>query len=254
MIRIGTSGWSYRHWKGVFYPHDMPARLWLEFYARSFDCTELNASFYRLPSESMVEGWMRRTPDDFRFSVKTNRMVTHRRRLRNVEADIDAFMQRFAPLQPKIGPVLVQTPPSLAWDRDTVEAFLDLLTTRYPHYRYAVEPRHDSWFENESLDLLRRYRLALVIADSGRRFPSREVAVTDFVYIRFHGPSGLYTSCYTTEMLASWAERIREWEREGRDVWAFFNNDVGGHAVRNALELRHLLGIDAEGGSSDSGG
>ncbi len=248
-FHVGTSGWSYPHWLGVLYPEGTRSSEFLEVYVQRFDCVELNASFYRLPKEATVRGWLRRTPEGFRFCLKMSRLVTHLKRLAEVEGrPLANFFQRFEPLRPRLGPVLVQLPPSLAFEAGRVQAFFALLRERHAEHRYALEARHKSWFEETALDLLEQYGVALVIADSGGRFPSAETVTADFVYLRFHGPADLYRSNYPDEMLADYARKVRDWLAQGLEVWAFFNNDVGGHAVRNALRLREMVGV----GTADS--
>jgi uncharacterized protein YecE (DUF72 family) len=242
-LRIGTSGWSYRHWLGVFYPEDLKPAKFLEFYTQHFDCVELNASFYRLPNEKTVESWVKRTPPEFRFCLKLSRLITHQKHLVAVEDPLETFFDRFRPLEEaqKLGPLLVQLPPSLRFDAAVVEDFFALLSRRHSEHRFALEVRHGSWFADEALEMLERHRIAFVIAHSGGRFPYHEAVTTDFVYLRFHGPGELYASNYPDEMLREYAEKIANWQREGLDVWVFFNNDVGGYAVENAVRLRGLI-------------
>ncbi len=156
---------------------------------------------------------------------------------------MDAFFERFRPLAEagKLGPVLVQLPPGLRFDPEIAEGFFRLLSERYSEHRFALEARHTSWFAKEALELLRKHHIAHVIAHSGGRFPYHEAVTADFVYLRFHGPGELYASNYPDEMLAEFAEKIAGWLQEGLDVWAFFNNDVGGYAVKNALRLQAFL-------------
>ena len=241
---VGTSGWSYRHWLGVFYPKDLKPAKFLEFYAKHFDCVELNASFYRLPDEKTVENWAKRTPPGFKFCLKLSRLITHQKRLQGAEEPLQTFFERFRPLYEagKLGPVLVQLPPSLRFDPDITEGFFALLREHYGDYRFALEARHASWFAEEALDLLKEHEIAHVIADSGGRFPSCEAITADLVYLRFHGPGQLYVSDYPDEMLKEFADKIAKWLREGLEVWAFFNNDVGGYAVKNARRLRERVG------------
>jgi len=242
-FRVGTSGWSYRHWLGVFYPENLKPAKFLEFYVEHFDCVELNASFYRLPNEKTVENWAKRTPERFKFCLKLSRLITHQKRLMGVEEPLATFFERFRPLAEaeRLGPVLVQLPPSLRFDPELVERFFMLLDESYPEQHFALEARHASWFAEEALGLLSKYRVAHVIAHSGGRFPSCEAVTTDFVYLRFHGPGKLYASNYPDEMLKEFAEKVAKWLKEGLEVWAFFNNDVGGYAVKNAKQLRSMV-------------
>lgn len=242
-FRVGTSGWSYRHWLGVFYPEGLKPAKFLEHYVKHFDCVELNASFYRLPQEKTVENWVRRTPEGFRFCLKLSRLITHRKRLVGVEEPLEAFFERFRALEEagKLGPVLVQLPPSLRFDSGMAESFFSLLRERYGQHRFALEARHASWFSEESLDLLKEHGIAHVIADSGGRFPYHEAITADFVYLRFHGPGQLYASDYPDDVLKEFAHKVVGWLRWGFEVWAFFNNDVGGYAVKDALKLKGFV-------------
>lgn len=240
-LRIGTSGWSYRHWQGVFYPPDVKPQHYLEYYASQFDCAELNASFYRLPKPQTVAGWLNRTPEHFRFCLKLSRLITHQKKLVNVEEPLAVFFERFRELIPKLGPILIQLPPGLRFDRKKGVAFFELLRTQYPQYAYALEARHESWLTEEALKLLETFGIAFVIADSGGRFPYKEAVTAPFVYLRFHGPQNLYASDYPEQMLQEFAQKIARWRSQGREVWAFFNNDVGGYAVKNAMMLRQLI-------------
>jgi len=242
---VGTSGWSYRHWLGVFYPENLKPAKFLEFYVEHFDCVELNASFYRLPNEKTVENWAKRTPERFKFCLKLSRLITHQKRLAGAQEPLGTFFERFRLLKEagKLGPVLVQLPPSLRFDREVAEGFFSLLNEYYGDHRFALEARHASWFVEEALHLLEEHGIAHVIADSGGRFPSYEAVTADFVYLRFHGPGKLYASNYPDEMLEASAGKITRWLKEGLEVWAFFNNDVGGYAVRNAQRLHELVHI-----------
>ncbi len=240
-LHIGTSGWSYQHWYGHFYPESLKPTNFLEYYATQFHCVELNASFYHTPLPKVVAKWRQCTPDNFYFCVKVSRYITHRLRLEQVTAALSKFMEIFAPLAPKLGPFLIQLPPSLQYDPARAEQFF-LLLQQFSAYRFALEPRHVSWFQPESLLLMRRYKICAVMADSGGTFPENWETTTDFVYLRFHGAHGLYYSPYSPQELQTFARRIRQWLSEQLDVWAFFNNDAQAHAVCNARELGELVG------------
>ena len=154
-LHIGTSGWSYKHWSGLFYPESVKPAKYLEYYVTEFDCVELNASFYRNPSIKTVEGWVRRTPASFRFCVKMNQFITHRKKLVDAAEPLGRFMTVFNLLRDRIGPFLVQLPPSLRFDSSVAEAFLQLLASHRNIGEFALEVRHDSWFMPESISLLR---------------------------------------------------------------------------------------------------
>ncbi|NOX37093.1 MAG: DUF72 domain-containing protein [Calditrichaeota bacterium] len=240
-IWIGTSGWSYKHWIGRFYPSHLKPSEFLEYYVQHFDCTELNASFYRLPKPAMVEGWLTRTPPHFRLCPKLSRLITHQKKLVAVEEALASFFEVFSILKEKLGPILIQLPPSMRFDASRAQPFFQLLRERYQNYQFALEVRHDSWFDSAALNLLREYRIAFVIAHSGGRFPYLETVTGDLVYLRFHGPGRLYASDYPDEMLETYAQKMVDWAQQGLEVWAFFNNDVEGYAVKNAKTLQSLV-------------
>jgi uncharacterized protein YecE (DUF72 family) len=243
-VHIGTSGWNYPHWQGVFYPKDCPRRNWLEYYARHFDVLELNASFYRLPGGETFRKWRQRTPENFVWAVKMNRYVSHIRRLKNVEGAMGRFYDAVSALGEKLGPILIQLPPSLVYERSLLDSFLELLD---PSRRHAIEVRHASWMQKAFLDDLRRRNVAFCIADTAGRYPGQVAVTADFAYLRLHGSQKLYASLYTEEELRNWAGKIKDWSCE---TWVFFDNDAAGHAVRNALRLREICG----GASLPSGG
>jgi len=240
---LGTSGYVYPHWRRRFYPADLPAREWLAFYARHFDTVELNNPFYRLPAKRAFRQWRETVPDDFVFSVKASRYLTHLRRLRAPRAPLDRLLRRVAPLGPTLGPILFQLPPQLHADLAKLRAFLRALG-RQPHLRdlrAVLEVRHASWLVPEVFDLLRKAGVALCLHDA-RQQPVLEPITADFVYLRRHGPGGRYRGSYSEAMLRADARRIRAWLGEGRDVYVYFNNDGAGAAIRNARRLGDLLG------------
>lgn len=240
-FRVGTSGWSYKHWIEVFYPKAVKSRDWLAYYARHFDTVEINNTFYHLPSESAVRGWYEQTPDSFVFGMKMSRFITHLKKLRNVEEGLDNFVARIRHLKEKTGPVLIQLPPNFLFHAELLEAFIDQVRHRLPGVPLAIEPRNPSWFTSEAITLYRRLDLALCLADSTNNFPDLELRTAGFVYLRFHGRDGLYMGDYTYEQLRPFARKITQWLAEGVDVYAYFNNDIGGYAVKNALMLRELV-------------
>ncbi|OAG26782.1 DUF72 domain-containing protein [Thermodesulfatator autotrophicus] len=237
-IRIGTSGWNYPHWRGIFYPEKLSSRKWLSFYAEYFDTVEINATFYGTPKEKTFRRWYEETSPDFLFAVKANRYITHVKRLRQVEEPLKRFYKAIKPLKEKTGPILFQFPPSLKYEREVLENFLELLDLSY---QTTIEIRHESFHREEFYELLARKNIALCISDTAGRFPSLvEVITADFVYLRLHGSRVLYRSCYTEEELASWAEKLKAWHRPG---YVYFDNDSLGWAVPNALKLKELLGL-----------
>jgi uncharacterized protein YecE (DUF72 family) len=237
VIRIGTSGWTYKHWKGSFYPEGTPQRRWLEYYAGRFDTVELNASFYHIPKAATVRGWAARTPAGFRFAVKVSRLVTHVHRLVDCRDPIEWFFRELEPLKDKVAAYLLQLPPSLTPSVELLESFFPLLPAGY---RYVLELRNEQTYSGSIPELLEKHGITFCIHDlRGRETPLR--ITSKLVYVRFHGANGRYSGSYSDEALRQWAERLRSWSSSGREVLVYFNNDVGGHAVRNAETLRRLL-------------
>ena len=239
MARVGTSGWSYDHWDGVLYPPGTPARQRLDLYCREFDTVELNASFYRWPRNVSFASWRRRLPPGFAMSVKAPRGLTHGKRLLSPEVWVDRIVTSWHELYDRRAVLLVQLPPAM--ERD--DARLDWFLGRLPWWvRVAVELRHPSWQDEAVHELLERHGAAYCVL-SGAGLPCVLRATAGFVYVRLHGPSHehLYAGSYSDDDLAWWADRVREWEASGREVFAYFNNDGDGNAVRNARRLRELL-------------
>ena len=234
---MGTSGWRYRHWRDVLYPKGVPESRWLEHFQSEFATVELNSTFYGLPSQDTVRAWVARVRPEFIFAVKGSRYVTHVLRLRNTVEALDRLLDRVRPLGPNLGPLLWQLPPDLECDLRTLESFLDRLPA---DLHYAFEFRHRSWLSPPVRDLLGERGASFCLADGGPMSVSRPLA-EGFVYVRLHGPTATYSSPYSDDELARWARRIRRWEHQGRDVYVYFNNDLGGHAVRNARRLLGLL-------------
>jgi uncharacterized protein YecE (DUF72 family) len=239
-VRIGTSGWSYDHWTPTLYPRGLASGKRLETYAQSFDTVELNGSFYHWPRAAALAGYRDRLPRGFRLSVKAPRGLTHARRLRDPEVWVERITDAWSALGARAGVLIVQLHPDLERDDERLRHFLSLLPKRM---RVAVEFRHDSWLDDEVFALLEEHGAAYCVM-SGPGLPCELRATADFVYLRFHGPDGspIYAGSYSDDDLRWWADRIREWIHQGRDVYAYFNNDGSGNAVRNALTLRDLLG------------
>lgn len=233
-VRIGTSGWVYRPWKGDFYPPDLPASRWFEHYASQFDTTELNGSFYRLPSERAVAAWAEKAPGGFLFAWKASRFITHNKKLKGVEDSLALVFGRMAPLGPHFGPVLFQLPPSLRRDDERLGAFLALLPR---DRRCTIEFRHPSWYAPEVFSLLRGHGVALCISDHAAA-PAPWERTAPFVYVRGHGPSGRYHGSYDDAALARWADAVRDW---GCDAYGYLDNDIKGAAPRDAKRLIEAL-------------
>jgi uncharacterized protein YecE (DUF72 family) len=246
MIRIGTSGYSYSHWQEIFYPEDVKQSKWLEFYGQHFNTVELNVTFYRLPQEAAFKGWYRRTPRDFLFVVKGSRFITHVKKLKECEEPLGLLFSRCKLFREKLGAILWQLPPSLKADTKKLENFLEQIKIQTQNsdskLRLAFEFRHQSWFTKEIYDLLKKYNVALCIADSPK-WPLSEEVTADFIYLRFHGGKELYGSNYSDNELKKWAEKIKKWRKAGLDIYCYFNNDAYGYAVSNAKKLRELLSV-----------
>jgi uncharacterized protein YecE (DUF72 family) len=235
--RIGCSGWSYRHWRESFYPKGVPVRLWLEHYAAAFDTVELNNSFYHLPKEDDVRGWRERTPAGFCFSAKMSRLITHNKRLANSDELLETFFERMRGLGDRLGPVLHQLPPNFRRNDERLAAYLALLPRDLTH---AFEFRHDSWWHDDVYALLREHGATFCIYNLGEQ-TTPLVATAPDAYVRFHGPEATFASGYTDRQLREWAARLSALHSVRR-VWAYFNNDVGGHAPRDAVRLREIVG------------
>src|SRR5690606_42037822 len=186
-IHIGTSGWSYKDWKGKFYPEKLKATDYLSFYSQHFNVTEINSSFYRLPLESTVYKWIDQVPPDFLFCPKISRYLSHMKKLNDPEEPLQRFFSIFHPMKTQMGPVLIQLPANATFNFSTDKIFYELLEQKYPEYNFAMEVRHESWYTTEALDLMRKYNIAFVIAQS-ERFPYKEFITAKDIYIRFHGP------------------------------------------------------------------
>jgi uncharacterized protein YecE (DUF72 family) len=257
---IGTSGWNYREWRHILYPDRLPSSQWLEYYANHFSSVEINYSFYRLPTEQACNAWYRQTPENFRFAVKASRYLTHVKRLRDAVDSWYTFVERVTMLKHKLGPILLQFPSNFEASKrnlDSLEEFLKFARKNGTVRRLSFEFRHATCFDEPTRQLLKKHNTALVVADSSR-YPVYEAESTaDFVYFRFHGPRQMFASSYSRTKLRESADRIRRLLRRGYDVYAYFNNDSGGHAPRNALVLKRLLESSAQSASinlQDEGG
>jgi uncharacterized protein YecE (DUF72 family) len=283
--RIGISGWTYGPWRGVFFPRDLPHKRELEYASRQFNSIEINGSFYSLQRPSSYAAWYDATPDDFMFSVKGGRFITHMKKLKDVQtATANFFASGVLKLKEKLGPILWQFPPGMAFNPDRFQAFFELLpkTTRAAAalarkhderlkgrawtkagaerpIRYAVEVRHNSFKDERFVKLLRKYRIALVLADTAGRWPYMEDVTADFIYARLHGDSELYVSGYTDAALDWWAKRLRAWQCgdepadamnissargrrcRNRDVFVYFDNDAKVKAPFDAMNLARRM-------------
>jgi len=239
-VYIGTSGYSYKSWDKTFYG-DTPKRLQLEYYTTQFPTVEINATFYRLPSEAMVQGWRDRVKEDFLYAVKGSRFITHMKKLVKLDGALDKFFDRIAPMKERVGVILWQLPPLLKRDASRIDNFLSGLPTRH---RHAVEFRHSSWYEDEIFTILRKHRAAHVALSSGR-MPRNLSVTSDIVYIRFHGLEGGAAHDYTRDELKPWADYINEQAASGRTLYVYFNNDINVRAPDNARTLMEMVGQNA---------
>jgi uncharacterized protein YecE (DUF72 family) len=240
-VHVGCSGWIYRSWAGEFYPPGCPQRRWLEYYATVFDTVEINNTFYRLPSRDAVAAWVQRTPEDFVFTVKSSRYLTHMKRLTDMDQGVQRLWERLEPLvhSAKMGPVLWQLPENFHRDDERLAFALEHLPTG----RHAFEFRHPSWFDDAVLELLRAHDVALVIAHHPTRPFQRLELTAGFTIVRFHHGARGRRGNYSETELREWAARIDRWSEEA-EVFAYFNNDWEVFAPRNARRLQQLLQRD----------
>jgi uncharacterized protein YecE (DUF72 family) len=240
-VHIGCSGWNYSHWRERVYPKGLPQRRWLEHYARLFRTVEINNTFYRLPRREAVAAWVKESPPGFLFAVKASRYLTHVKRLQDLGRGVERFYERIEPLlrSPKMGPVLWQLPPTFRRDDERLAGALAQL----PPGRHCFEFRHESWFVDETYEILRRHGAALVIGDHPQRPWQAHELTADWTFIRFHYGHRGRNGNYSERELEQWTRRIERW-RAGAEVFAYFNNDWEGYAVRNGLWLRSRLGVE----------
>ena len=240
-LHVGCSGWVYPHWRELFYPKGVPQRRWLAYYAEHFDTVEINSTFYRLASPAAVKSWLDQSPEGFIFAVKMSRYMTHIKRLTMLEQGTERFYERLDGLTDtrKFGPVLWQFPPNFHRDTDRLAAALPKL----PSGRHAFEFRDQSWFTDEVYALLRDHGAALVIGDESSRWVGTpHVRTADWTYIRFHHGSRGRHGNYSSSEIETWARRIAQWRRD-TEIYAYFNNDWEGNAIRNAKRLKELLKV-----------
>lgn len=237
-VYIGTSGWHYKHWFGLFYPDKLPAKEMLSFYAQHFSTVELNNTFYNLPAASTFEMWRETSPVNFTFAVKGSRFITHMKKLKDPRSSTAKFFAGVEILGEKLGPILFQLPPR--WNLN-IERLAEFLESLPKEHLYVFEFRDPSWLVREVFELLRKHNAAFCIHDLAGEQTPLEIT-SDFTYIRFHGPGkAKYAGSYSPAQLKEWADRIGRWRRELSGVYVYFNNDIGGHAFRNAKQLTELV-------------
>ena len=249
---IGTSGWIYGHWEGIFYPENLPQKEKLRYFSQHFKTAEINYSFYHLPRPTTYQNWYNQVPKDFIFAVKASRFITHIKRLIGVKEAWQQFLENALYLKEKLGPILFQFPPSFKATSENIkrlEAFLklirvdslDILVNSRLHF--ALEFRHKSWCNEKVYNLLKKYNVAWVIADSPC-YPRADEVTADFVYIRLHGSKILFASKYTEQELKVLAQKIKNWLKQNLDVYVYFNNDAYGYAIENAKEFLEFCQFD----------
>lgn len=236
-VRVGCSGWNYKHWRGIFYPEGLPASRWFAFYAEHFDTVEINNSFYMLPKPETFAKWRDQAPPGFDYAVKANRYLTQAKKLKDCEEPIERQMASFRCLGDRLGPILYQLPPSLKLNLERLECFLRLVPKDVTN---VFEFRDRSWYVPDTLALLERYGASFCVHDMGGCVTER-VAVGPAAYVRFHGGAGKYWGRYPDEQLLSWGDWMVDQTRTGRTVWAYFNNDMFGHALEDARTLKAML-------------
>ena len=240
-FHIGTSGWMYDHWRGDFYPQELAKSKWLPYYVEQFETVELNNTHYIQPKPASWQNWHDAAPDGFRYAIKAHRFLTHWKRFKDPERSLEKQIRAAEALKSHLGPFLYQAPPNFERDEATVERlehFLSILPRRHCH---TLEFRHASWFGDDTQEQLRRHNVAFCSYDMPK-LDCPVVATASFAYMRFHGTTQKYGGNYTDEMLRDWAKRLKAIARDVDDVYVYFNNDIGGHAPRNAKTLRELLG------------
>lgn len=234
---IGTSGWVYPHWRRSVYPLQSSTSEWLSFYAGLLNSVEINSSFYRLPSPEDIKRWCGFVPQDFIFSIKASRYITHMKKLREPSKTLEPLLERTLAFGTRLGPILFQLPPRWRKNLERLETFLQRLPT---NLHYAFEFRDPSWFHEDTFALLSKYNIALCIYESGAYGSPREITA-DFSYVRLHGPDAPYRGRYSEHELLIWAQRMISWRKEGISTYCYFDNDESGFAFHNAQRLRQLI-------------
>lgn len=236
-VRIGCSGWVYPHWRGLFYPPKLPTKRWFAHYAENFQTVEINNSFYRLPKAETFDAWREQAPPDFRYAVKANRFLTQAKKLKDCAEPLARMMTPLRRLGSALGPVLYQLPPRFRLNLERLESFLALLPTKVTH---VFEFRDSSWYADEVYALLQSYGASFCAHDM-LGLVSPRLAVGPIAYLRFHGGTGKYVGRYAETQLLDWADWITAEARGGRAVWAYFNNDIDGAAIEDALTLKAMV-------------
>ena len=237
MIYIGTSGWFYRGWRGIYYPQELPPHEWFKFYTSDFNTVEINSTFYRGAKGSNLKKWKKESPPNFIFALKAFRGITHLKRLKDASEDVSAFLKEASALGENLGPILFQLPPSLRCSPELLERFLEKLPQ---DFRFAFEFRSQGWFESKEVEEILRSKNCAFVTVSAPKLPEVVKITADWAYIRFHGKTAWYNYLYSDDEIKSWAERIKEMANRLKDIFVYFNNDTKAYAVKNALLLKRL--------------
>jgi uncharacterized protein YecE (DUF72 family) len=236
-VRIGCSGWVYKHWRGILYPEGLAQTRWFARYAEEFDTVEINNSFYRLPPASTFEKWRKQAPPGFCYAVKANRFLTQAKKLKDCEEPLERMMNSVRSLADRLGPMLYQLPPKMNLNLERLESFLQVLPKGV---NSVFEFRNTSWYVHETYALLDRYGASFCVHDMPGS-ASERIAVGPIAYVRFHGGEGKYWGRYSDEGLLGWTDWILGQSRQGRSVWCYFNNDIHGHAIHDARTLKSMV-------------
>lgn len=237
-FNIGTSGWSYAGWLGNFYPEKIKSELILPYYSERLDSVELNNSFYQIPQEKNVKKWVEITPENFVFSCKANRYITHFKKLHDIHDTVDKLLKVFSCFEQKLGPILFQFPPSWPIDLPLLQQFIEELPQ---NFLYTFEFRHKSWFCEALYDLLHKHQMSLCFYDH-KLYRSPEMVTGNFIYIRMHGPtSEAYKGAYEQSTLLEYAAKLKQWHSEGKAIYCYFDNDEKANAPQDAQRLKLLL-------------
>ena len=235
-LNIGTSGWNYNHWRGPFYPKDLPAEQWQNYYMERFNTVEVNNTFYQLPSEKTYAKWRDQAPKGFQYALKASRYITHMKKLKDPDQPLGNFLSHAEKLGDKFGPVLFQLPPRWKMNTDRLADFLKALPRGF---RFAFEFRDNSWWDEPVYELLKKHNAAFCIFDlEGKQSPAELTA--DFAYVRLHGPNGAYQGKYDDPALSEWARQFNSWMQKDLAVFCYFDNDENGYAAQNAQRLKEL--------------